>query len=146
MNHALHWYGVSLSACGLLIQFKPPPTFTQARVHLQAHQGRSCVHCSCCGVSGRHVLAYFLFLLAAPLRHALPIKHVNVFLNKGHRPTCACSIKWESCLNVMSDEIVPSLVSHFSNMQLRIVNVSFIALPNCQKQLNRQFTNCQFNL
>lgn len=94
----------SLSACGLLIHFKPPPTFTEAGVHLVADQGRSCVLCCYCSMAGRHILAYFLFLLVArviALLHALPIKHVNgALLNKSHRPTRACTIKWVSCLVV----------------------------------------------
>lgn len=75
----------SLSACELVI-------------HLQADQGRSCLNCCYCSMAVRHILAHFLFLLAVPvivLLHALPIKHVNgELLNKSHRPTCACTIKW----------------------------------------------------
>lgn len=146
MNHVLLRYGFSLSASGLLIHFKPPPTFTQARVHLQADQGRSCVHCSYCSMSGRHVLAYFLFLLAALLWHALPIKHVNVFWTKATGQLVHVPLNESHALTLCRTRWFRRWSHVFPNMQLRIMNLPFIALPNCQKQLNRQFTKCQFHL
>lgn len=134
-----------LSACGLLIHFKPPPTFPEAGVHLQADQGRSCVHCCYSSITGRHILAYFLFFLAnsvIALVHVLPIKHVNgALLNKSHRPTCACTIKWVSCLVVcwMRSPYRSTHVYHvffFFYCRLEIMKI-FLLLLCCQNYLKR---------
>lgn len=71
------------------MHFKPPSTFTEARMHPQKYTGRSLA-------LDWHILAYFLFPLiscAIALLCALLIKSVWRIDQQSRSPACACIIK-----------------------------------------------------
>lgn len=89
---------IFLPACALLIHFRPCPTFAEARLHLQANQGRSPARSSIAVVKQSGISCLAKLILFGCLRVSPPvldIKNLNdVLLNKGHKQHCACeSIK-----------------------------------------------------